>query len=266
MENNLCVKDCSAGYMLVNNDHCDGCIDKNCKTCSPINICKNCTLGYFLQKDNTCNQDCPVGTFKNTNTQTCDNCILNCNKCVDNLTCKGCNVNFFLFNNECRDKCPVGYYPSNGQCYPCGDSNCSACYETTPEKCKNCKSPFKLYNSTCVANCTERTYDNALGECIDCGWKCQSCSDKNTCLKCYPPFIVDVDGICKDKCPSGSVEKDGKCIICTTQDTNCYKCNANNTAICDQCNFLKVVDTNNKCVDKCRDNYYSDGVKCKGKN
>ena len=266
LENNKCVKYCSEGYMLLNNN-CEKCQDLNCKTCSPTSICKNCTFGFYLHND-VCKQDCPPETFKNINTLTCDQCIYFCRKCEDNISCKVCDINFFLFSNICVDKCYDHFYPLNGRCLPCGDyQNCINCFATAPDKCSKCMSPSMLYNNTCISNCTIGTYDNGFGECIDCGLNCLNCNDKTNCTTCIQPYINDIDGKCKDQCPDGSVEKDGKCKICTSKDASCFKCNANNTNICVQCKNFKIVDTQlNTCVDKCKDNFFSDGVKCSGKN
>lgn len=252
--------------MLLNNDQCYKCQDNNCRTCYPIMISRICTNGYFLENDR-CSPNCPVGTFKNTNTQTCDYCKSHCRYCYDNITCRGCDINFFLYNNECLGKCPGGYYPKDGNCYACEDSKCEKCYENAPDKCRKCKPPMKLLNYNCVFNCTNGYYDNGNGECKDCGWNCQNCNDNKNCTTCNPPFVVNNEGTCGDKCPEGSVEKDRKCMVCPTTVPYCSKCNVNNTAICDRCNNLKVLDVSyNICVPSCRDNYYSDGTICRGKN
>jgi len=264
-QDNKCVSSCSDGYALMTtNNTCLKCLVPNCKTCPIANlkICQVCTYPYFKNKDNDCVRDCPISTFGNNTNRNCESCIPNCKSCDNGYTCKECDIGYYKFNETCVKDCPSGYYKSNGFCISCFDSkNCSRCDADDPKKCYECNAPTKLLETTCVGDCPKGYFDNKNGSCIRCSSDCQVCTDIKTCDLCVPPKVLDVDRVCKDKCPDKFVEKDGKCIACTG-DTNCAKCNQNNTAICEYCVAPLLVHNNRTCVNECPQGFYPQGTKC----
>ena len=75
-------------------------------------------------------------------------------------------------------QCLDGFFLSNNTCFPCSDTNCKHCYNSTPNKCFKCKDTFVLTNKQCGIKCTE-TANTSIPGCDIC-----SPSSSAVCLQC----------------------------------------------------------------------------------
>jgi len=56
----------------------------------------------------------------------CESCKDPCVTCANLTSCLTCKDKLKLFNDQCVEKCPDGYYPSNKECLQCNPM-CSTC-------------------------------------------------------------------------------------------------------------------------------------------
>lgn len=126
---------CIATYSLLNFTCYNPCPSQyyqngvNCLTCSPYcllcsasnSTCSECVMNgtyksYFL--NNSCLINCPVGYYKFDNStfgpNTCETCNINCLKCLgDANNCSLCKTGYYLYQNNCLNPCPTGFFAYN---------------------------------------------------------------------------------------------------------------------------------------------------------
>ncbi|CAF4437911.1 unnamed protein product, partial [Adineta steineri] len=82
------------------------------------NQCSECdgSKGYHFQ-GGYCVPTCPLKTFL-LNTR-CAPCQYPCETCINLTSCLTCSEKLYLFNDQCVEKCPNGYYLKDKQCFRC---------------------------------------------------------------------------------------------------------------------------------------------------
>ena len=266
---------CPEGY--TNKDGiCHKCDIEHCSICDVTTTeCDYCTYPYIKVNDHQCNMECPSGTFIHPFTHLpnytyCEKCPLNCQTCLNEHECSICTNGYALYNKQCVETCPTGYYKKqvdNGLliCETCPIANCGKC---TEHDCLECKVDYYLQDNTsidpqskdmCYRTCPEGTYtDNHKRMCIQCPLHCKTCTDLHTCTACYSPYVLNKHE-CTENCPDGTVNINGTCKLCSNTCEYCKLCKDDLTT-CVKCIGAKKLK-NQKCVDTCGDYYYDrDGI------
>merc|ERR1711990_132948 len=116
-------------------------------------FCDNCNPEYTIE--NSENGGKPTANC----VPDCDIHLENCSQCSDSYTCTICEKGYQLDDhNTCETKCEVDH------CLECRDS---------PNTCSKCDDFYDLESGNCKADCSAKLNH------------CQSCSDIDTCTKCY---------------------------------------------------------------------------------
>jgi len=90
-------------------------------------------------------------------------------------------------------------------------------------------------------------------ECRDCSEYCKRCIKKETCDECYGGRVLR-NGVCVNKCDTGEIQIEGKCVKCS--DDNCLICSSLNLNQCYKCKQDYVLKGDD-CVKECKENYYT---------
>jgi hypothetical protein len=180
--------------------------------------------------------------------------------------CIHCSPKYLLFEGKCVEKCPVGTYKKNSNCFKCSNM-CESCKnKKTCEKCSaksflldESKSSEKP-SSRCVANCPSNTMP-VNSKCQTCTKNCQICKNETTCAQCSGTLFL-FDGKCVESCNEGYF-RDYNPRSCKKCHKGCEKCN--DFSRCNQCKedfYLKE----GVCVTKCGEKFYGDlaSRQCKG--
>ena len=168
-------------------------------------------------------------------------------------------------------KLPTLIYKMNDiwGCYSCGDLDSSKPFfnseytKLEPTQCaKECPFGSFIYYNQCLKNCA---LTSLLIEGNKCVMECSNGYGKLTegsitCVKCSEHKLQDVNHMCVDGCPKGTLlSTDGKCYLpgdlyLTTTENKCetYGCNEIGTDKCE------IEDDNPKCI--CKKDYY--GILC----
>lgn len=103
-----------------------------------------------------CMQQCPDGYFKDG--RICLPCHPSCVTCSNfSSNCLVCAKGYYKISSNmrtCVKDCPLGFYSSEKQCLVC-DSSCVTCKGA--RICTSCRSPYFLFNNSCLSNCPEAT-------------------------------------------------------------------------------------------------------------
>ena len=146
-------------------------------------------------------------------------------------------------------------------CYSCGDLDSSKPFfnseytKLEPTQCaKECPFGSFIYYNQCLKNCA---LTSLLIEGNKCVMECSNGYGKLTegsitCVKCSEHKLQDVNHMCVDGCPKGTLlSTDGKCYLpgdlyLTTTENKCetYGCNEIGTDKCE------IEDDNPKCICK----------------
>ena len=155
----------------------------------------------------------------------CEQCQSPCETCRNLTSCLQCQGKLNLYNDQCVDKCPDGFYANDRKCLPCNPM-CATC--TGREYCV-----------------LIMIYTNAIGPSEDA---CQSCADG---------FLLDPkQKTCTSLCPNGNYyNKDKVCELCTD---NCLEC-LSPGSYCRQCSYPLSLDTStHRCLSCCTTNITTD--------
>lgn len=285
---NNCVSFCPEGYAEIENYLSSAGYSQYYKSTLPFNN-KNSIL-IKNKKNSSIVTNSILSKYKMLTSKTeegfgiCSECHdTNCTKCNSNLsTCIKCNKNFNVYNGNCVEYCPSGYYLNDSEsvCYPCKTKNCEACSNNTNKLniynsfnyvslnngyvCNKCYNNLVLLNNECIETCPNgyRKNDNVCELCtID---NCQSCSDNkqhcNICSKAYFKLSKNIDNIhlfdlsldtdiqCVKRCPEGYYHDiiSSYCLKCPL---NCVDCI--NSFKCLKCSHNYFLSLNEKCIEKC---------------
>lgn len=248
--NGKCYSQCPDGYVELADDlgkcapcgvHCLSCYSSNAEICS---VCKP---GYVLFVDGTCRTDCgPNYTEENGVCIPCQ--VKDCVDCKGNfLACVTCTPPYVLVNDVfCVRECIEGTYQSGNVCLPC--NNCPTCEKDTG-LCTSCADGFFLTSyGTCNTQCVDGQVK--IGdECVNCkDSNCKECLYPEICNQCKSGYLL-FNGMCVEKCPSGTYLSGTVCKIC---DSSCSTCLTENFCLtCREGYFLK----NQRCVKECGEGY-----------
>ena len=219
-EDGSCTK-CASGYNLLYNK-CLKNID-NCEEYSEDGSCTKCATSYnvlynkCLKNIDNCDQyledgacsKCSSGYtyYSNNNSNKCIKAIDNCEEYSEDEACQKCSNNY-AFKESARDACYPktdleNYYYTRDQgisYYQCSE-HCKKCrYEENPNlrtMCDLCDDGFYVYvrDETCIAyDSSTKTMaianETHIDDCNQFISDCQTCEDKNTCIKCSTNTII----------------------------------------------------------------------------
>ena len=225
--NDTCLEDCPGeDFYYLSDNRCLPC-DSLCRQCDggDQNDCLRCYEGgsnpFLLDRE--CLIECPVEGYYADADKFCQPCDGTCKSCsgpsaLECLSCKSTGTtNLYFYSNECREECPVGFYPnSTNHCLAC-HGTCRTCLTSnTPNDCQSCDLPLKLYSNQCLSQCPDYFANyQAPTVCDPCHDKCVRCdtSSASDCSVCkgnnrIPPSCV---------CELGWVEFEGR------SDFGCYQ-------------------------------------------
>lgn len=217
------------------------CLD--CFVDNSANHCTACIDGYYL------------------NNFQCKPCDASCAKCQTSSSfCIACSGGKHLYQNQCVDTCPTGfyvdslnvctacgafcqscisntncivcnngYYSSGGSCLACNPS-CSKC-ATVSTNCLECSNSALLAQAgSCVVACGPLFYQSGKS-CFSCPVGCATCSSSTVCTSCSPGFLFQ-EISCKTVCDLGYYQSsptacspcDSTCKACSGTATSCISC------------------------------------------
>ncbi len=265
---------CLAGYIKKSSKGTDTCIQcatdeyvdgSICEACSKY--CSQCTgptntecypgkcrnSAYPLEGTNTtCLYNCKTkdsssSVYLDESTRTCKYrvCHSSCKTCVGTTAsdCTSCSDQTkVLYNNQCLDECPAGYYVGDDNiCFTCSD-NCLAC--TAYNGCTKCSAGTAIVKGYCKSSCPEGYFLNSTGStCDSCISGCATCANSESCLKCQTSFIL-YGSSCISSCPSGTYESDDSCYACATQCTECFGPSYKECSECDtEAGYFMIADS-----------------------
>ncbi|KCV68774.1 hypothetical protein H696_05070 [Fonticula alba] len=232
-----------------------------------------CVRGYGAHGDPEAEPQCPATTVDN-GAGTCLACPRNCLHCdpTNPARCLSCLRGFFAHpDGSCGHTCPPQTTKDSlaGRCSPCLDPKCERCAHEDPSICLSCKTPnHVLHQNACRTTCPGATY-NRFGICSPCDVDCALCTDKYTCYRCYPSFILGADE-CYSPCGSGTtwdfdpLPAQQQCQPC---HENCAQCHlyTDNCTVCRD-GMLLVLPREKKqrqyCVAHCPEGFYQVGKQC----
>ncbi|VFV17179.1 proprotein convertase subtilisin kexin [Lynx pardinus] len=250
---------CKDGEYIDEHGHCQIC-DASCAKCwGPTQEdCTGCPVTRIFDNGH-CVFKCPSGKFEFQNQ--CHLCHYTCQECQGNepSNCTSCGVDKhgqerFLYQGECWESCPAGYYPAEGHtCLPCPD-NCELCHNA--HICVRCTGGYFLVptNHTCqkLACGQGEVQDPDYGECVPCEEGCLGCNlgDPGTCASCGMGYYM-FQHHCHKTCPERTYGEGSECKPC---DTNCSNCDQHECYSCEEGFFL----LGGTCVRKCGPGFYGD--------
>ncbi|EAR90733.2 zinc finger lsd1 subclass family protein (macronuclear) [Tetrahymena thermophila SB210] len=249
-----CVSQCS-NTQYDDQGYCKNCSElyTYCISCNLKQQCTQCSNNLILSVNSQqCLQSCPQGTVQKG--QQCIQCSNNCSQCDINLICQVCSSGFYLYQEECYQSCPSGYYPDlYNQCQPCSSvfNNCQTCSAT---ECLSCDTSsnhqyLDINKTQCLQQCDIGQFFDSQMQCQLCQNSCATCDSSNTsfCKSCDPnnsigDIFLTEDGKCVSQCPSEFyADANNICLRCNQKFANCVACNAQ---ICLQCeaNYCLNID------------------------
>jgi proprotein convertase subtilisin/kexin type 5 len=162
----------------------------------------------------------------------CIACSKSCYGCsITPANCAECADGYVLSGTVCQKGCLKDQY---------FDQNRKVC-STCPTGCSSCTS------ATNCTSCSNPSITPRGGVCANCPYPCATCDSTGTCNTCLSGHYY-FQGVCQQKCPSGSSQRNGICVCdsgvvangkcvasCSSGFTpingNCVPCNPN----CAQC-------------------------------
>ncbi|OMJ74195.1 hypothetical protein SteCoe_26950 [Stentor coeruleus] len=248
--------ECVDGYYVTSNQ-CKKCSDL-CVTCEIDSTkCTSCIETAKLT-NGVCKLDCEPGTLQiGLSCEPCSPSCLTCSGAVD--ICSSC-ASGIVYQNDCVDSCPVGYYATNGGCQPCA-TICKEC-EKTSTSCITCNLGYRLKGTTCEYVCPPGQFSDG-GVCQPCDEKCNTCYGTSIfCTSCSNSTdVLMSDGVCVEPCDSGYVRLSSSepCIQC---DSTCKECILS-TKNCTSCSTSSNYLYQGSCIPSCPDNItVAIGKKC----
>eukprot|EP00435_Cladocopium_sp_Y103_P027181 s1502_g6.t1 len=273
---NWCDHECPDGYYKFG----EGDVGRICKACkAPCNTClgpdwcTECKQGMFLTPKGTCELSCPDGYWASVGANgvggTCAICPENCAECKTETACTVCTNNTYLHANECKDRCPDGWFHlgediSSRECISC-KPGCSQCSNQT--WCSECKDGlFLTANGQCESTCPEGFFnlpgtDGIGGVCQLCAEICTKCEWWDQCLECKASKYLTHYKWCTKACPAGYFE-DGEgevgrvCVACPD---NCNTCE--NSLHCTECKNNSYLTPMKQCEGECPNAFFHEGFR-----
>ncbi|XP_067131538.1 extracellular matrix organizing protein FRAS1-like isoform X3 [Centruroides vittatus] len=219
---------CKKGRILCFHYDCTRCINNN--TTTVINFeecCPNCQKGV---------------------------CLPPCKKCEINgyRMCSAClNDKHVIFEGQCQEKCPEGYFIDyHGVCQIC-HQNCKECFGREENQCLLCYNNRLLKHGSCVENCGE-SYFVFNRSCEECHTSCSSClgPNKNQCVSCKNNKVLQ-NGQCIEDCFEFHLVNN-ECLACHPA---CKECRDSQPTSCTKCTYNQFL-LKSVCVDVCGQGFY----------
>uniref|UniRef100_A0A3Q2FDF8 Proprotein convertase subtilisin/kexin type 5b n=1 Tax=Cyprinodon variegatus TaxID=28743 RepID=A0A3Q2FDF8_CYPVA len=250
---------CKDGEYMSKKGKCHLC-DVTCLQCTgpESEACTSCPKTRFFQ-DGQCVTHCQQGRYAMG--EHCLLCHHTCKTCTDEGpdNCTSCGTDKFgvpryLFQSQCREACPEGFFHSaRMSCEPC-PAECIVC--AASDRCVQCSMGYTLkyghcvklectltltgefmccrFGADCHQSCPDRTYDvKETMTCSPCEDKhCEIC-DQSQCYWCDDGYYVS-DGECVDHCQEGYFvdEESQECEPC---HRDCRSCGGPRYDDCDSC-------------------------------
>uniref|UniRef100_A0A4W6GBR1 Proprotein convertase subtilisin/kexin type 5b n=1 Tax=Lates calcarifer TaxID=8187 RepID=A0A4W6GBR1_LATCA len=275
---------CKDGEYLSKHGLCHLC-DATCLQCTgpEREDCISCPPTRFFD-DGRCPIRCQTGRYALG--RQCYLCHHTCQECTDEGpdNCTSCDrdkfeVARYLFQGQCRDVCPEGFFHSaRNRCEPCPEE-CLICMAA--DHCLHCSPGHKLRNGHCVplvCSAGERCRNIHIlslilsyhclffrgfpqsGKCQPCAPECTSCQGNSShCLSCETQYLL-LDRSCMSHCPEGYFTKQQECMRC---HADCASCDGPGIDDCDVCRNPKAVRYNGECLcDTCKPGFFKQGSSC----
>ncbi|EAR95397.3 transmembrane protein, putative (macronuclear) [Tetrahymena thermophila SB210] len=237
-----CVSTCSSSY--YKDDSTMKCLkcNSNCLECTQNqpDFCSKCTNGNYLTiGTGLCVSDCGQGQWGRNTDWSCQYCNSSCYTCSQSATnCTSCTGVLYLYNNQCLNDCPDGYYKGiNNTCQQC-DPSCKTCDNAGNTSCLSCSPSYGyLKNGMCI-QCPIQFYgENNNQTCQPCHSSCYSCDagTSQDCLSCSTNFLqnrqcipVCSDGYWGNSSTHTCDQCDPNCLTCQPQgpSTSCLSCSS----------------------------------------
>lgn len=263
-----CIEKCPEYYYEdMEHKECIKC-DIGCKRCDQYK-CNVCDDEWQLQ-DNNCNfkEACKSGETC-VQGYKCDKSCKECNGPRKN-DCTDCDFfSHYLFNGQCVDTCPNGYFANlYHHCQLC-HATCLKCTGHEMGKCEACIQGYVLHGGNCLPDCPKGFYKSHTNNCELCDKSCLTCvdgTDKN-CTTCEKDKHL-ISGMChaESKCPKNyylRILPTGKeclpchhsCQTCSgPSPTSCLSCRENATfrkGVCILCLNDEYFDQDTKFCEHC---------------
>ncbi|MBR6411993.1 MAG: hypothetical protein IKS41_02385 [Alphaproteobacteria bacterium] len=194
-----------------------------------------CESGYFENTLGNC-VSCSESIYFTSDKNNWKSTKASCDRCTDH----------YHDGTYCLPNCPSGYFKNeNGICVPCSElifpTGYQSNWKTSQSECIN-SCPDRRYDGTyCVPKCPDGYFQNANGNCTDCGLKAGKATSQANCEVCgnwNSTFTRTYSGgkCSLPTCPGGTFQCD------TTIDTTvCRLCSdsgeyTSTTDYCSACN------------------------------
>lgn len=108
---------------------------------------------------------CPYPYVDDATSKVCMLCHEKCAECngTTEKHCTKCNAPSALYQSECVQYCPAGFFRNSlNRCEQC-QPPCLTCQDSG-SKCLTCNSPLVLHSSQCLSACPDSYFLHALGD------------------------------------------------------------------------------------------------------
>lgn len=162
-----------------------------------------------------------------------------------------------LYDGECSDNCPDGFFPFSGICYgifirrnlEC-HKTCEACVTGGFDGCTLCVSDLFFFAGQCLKQCPDGTYANGT-ECVPCPHTCATCLSEDFCYTCNKDFYkIENKCVYEHECPNNTYP-DEPTMTCKECHGACLGCFGPTSKQCIDCNYLKGYDMSEEIKGEC---------------
>eukprot|EP00058_Branchiostoma_floridae_P016157 XP_002601645.1 hypothetical protein BRAFLDRAFT_124316 [Branchiostoma floridae] len=141
------------------------------------------------------------------------------------------------------------------KCLDCS-ADCLTC-EVSADHCTSCdeEDGLKLFENTCVAQCSEGRYMDENDVCQDCDDSCETCTgpDATDCVTCADEDLLQ-ESQCVESCSSGYFQQEYECLKC---HATCASCSGSRDDQCLTCSgHLELDEDTHRCITSCEDGEY----------
>lgn len=180
--------------------------------------------------------------------------------------CVSCEEGKVLFNGECLQECPYGFYLEDKNCLPC-PFPCAACISST--YCTDCFAIAYKENNECkiLEGCLDGSYKDE-NTCKPCSEACLTCTGPTQfeCLECnYPEGYKrssEESEECKlTVCEEGTYLEAAYCVPCNPY---CKSCNRANYCVECKPGLIGIATEEGYMCEDCPVGFYFHEDHCKG--
>uniref|UniRef100_A0A3P9MI74 Proprotein convertase subtilisin/kexin type 5b n=1 Tax=Oryzias latipes TaxID=8090 RepID=A0A3P9MI74_ORYLA len=268
LEAGVCVVStiCKDGEYLSKHGECHLC-DITCERCTgpEREDCTSCPPTR-LYEEGKCVIRCQLGRYSKEGL--CSLCHHTCQACTDEGPdkCTSCDTDRFgvtryLFQNQCREVCPEGFYQSaRMRCDPC-PADCTVC--AAADHCLQCSPGHMLRHDHCVPlECSTGEASDVESEaCFPCDDGCEKCKlndsgnqeQKTVCLQCEEGYY-QLGPDCHQSCPDRTYSDNKNMVCAPCPDEHCAVCDQSQCYWCDEAFYV----FDGECVKHCEEGYFVD--------